>query len=105
MEVTIEKLIELIVKEVAAELSKRGIAVIPAPEKGASLGVHVSQRHLREITDLKNYKTPVLTENHLASLEPSVREIVLPKGTVLTPGARDIVLKRKLIIRSDHRTN
>ena len=105
MEVSVEKLIELIVKEVAAELSRRGIAVIPASEKGTLSGVQPSQRHLQEIADLKIYKTPVLTENHLASLESSVREIVLPKGTVVTPGARDIIVRKKLIIRSDHRTN
>ncbi len=105
MEVSIERLIELIVKEITAELSRRGIAVIPASGKTTSSGVRMSQKHLQEMADLKNYKTPVLTENHLASLESSIREILLPKGTVVTPGARDIILKRKLIIRSDHRTN
>lgn len=105
MEIPFEKLIEIIVKEVAAELSKRGITVASSPEDTGSVSSQASRKQLCEIIDLKNYKSPVLTENHLASLDSNVREIVLPKGTVITPGARDIISKRELIIRSNHKSN
>ncbi len=105
MEVPIEKLIEIIVKEVVAELSKHGIKVSSSPAVEKSTNLASAPKQLCEIIDLKNYRSPVLTENHLLSLDSNVREIVLPKGTVITPGARDVISKRRLILRSGHKSN
>ncbi len=105
MEVSLERLIEAVIREIVAELSKRGVTLASNPENRGSTDFPASQKRLTEIIDLKSYKSPVLTENHLASLELGVREIVLPRGTVITPGAREIISKRKLIIRSENKTN
>ena len=48
--------------------------------------------------DMSSYKTPVLTENILELINKDVNEIIIPKGTVFTPGARDIIKKRNFII-------
>jgi hypothetical protein len=52
----------------------------------------------KKVIDMNGYKTPVLTENHIAVLEYEVNEIIIPKGTIITPGAKDLIKKRKLIL-------
>jgi folate-dependent tRNA-U54 methylase TrmFO/GidA len=102
MEVKIEKLVRVIVKEVIAELSKNGVAVnLYSLEKTTSHSA-ASQKDFCETIDMKNYRSPVLTENHIALLHSDVREIVIPKGTVITPGARDAIAKRRLTVNNSH---
>ncbi len=105
MEVSIEKLVENVVREVLAELSKRGITIIPDHKENLTVSSFNARRELSELIDLKNYKTPVLTESQIVSLDSGIREIVLPKGTVITPGAREIIARRRIIISSNHKTN
>jgi ethanolamine utilization cobalamin adenosyltransferase len=47
---------------------------------------------------MSGFKTPILTEYALESIGQDVNEIIIPKGTVFTPGARDIIKKRNFII-------
>lgn len=97
MKVDIEKIIEIIVREVITELTKLGVDIelsYVGNKKISSPNAILEDK--REVIDMSGYKTPVLTENHLISLDSNKVEIVVPKGTVLTPGARDIIRKRKL---------
>jgi hypothetical protein len=105
LKIKIEKLIEIITTEVIKELTRIGVEIDYSPATGSNAAKVVSRKKLCEIIDLKNYKTPVLTENHLESLSPDVLEIEIPKGTIITPGARDIIKKRKLRISSIYKTN
>ncbi|MDR3628457.1 MAG: hypothetical protein P4L45_16550 [Ignavibacteriaceae bacterium] len=104
MKIKIEKLIEIITTEVIAELTRLGVEIDYTPTGEKKLNTAGSRRKLCEIIDLKNYKTPVLTENHLESLSPEVMEIEIPKGTIITPGARDLIKKRNLRISSNYKT-
>ena len=54
-----------------------------------------------KIIDMSNYKTPILTENHLLTLDPKINEIVVPKGTIITPGARDIIKRHKIVLNNN----
>lgn len=102
MEIKIEDLVRLIVKEVIAELSKNGIVVnLNSSEKILSHSP-ASQQEFCETINMKNYKSPVLTENHINSLNANVREIIIPKRTVITPGARDAIAKRRLKVTNSH---
>ncbi len=47
---------------------------------------------------MSGYRTPILTEDYLIRLAPSVSTLIVPCSTVLTPGARDLIRKKKLSI-------
>lgn len=100
MRIEIESLIDIIVKEVIAVLSKGGVDVASPPIGRISAASPVSskERKRREVIDMRSYKTPVLTENMLASLDAHTIEIVIPKETVITPGARETIKKKNLTV-------
>jgi len=100
LRIEIEKLIDLIVREVIAELSKRGVDVASSPKGKINAAPAVSSRESRqrEIIDMRSFRTPVLTENQLALLDSKTIEIVIPKETVITPGAREIIKKKNLAV-------
>ena len=104
MNIKFEKLIEIITAEVIAELAKLGIEIDYSTAGEKKQCTSVSRKKLCEIIDLKSYKTPVLTENHIESLSPDIIEIEVPKGTIITPGARDLIKKRNLRISSNYKT-
>ncbi len=115
VEIPSEKLIELIVREVLAELARRGVSALPphagavfasaAPQAGnghasvpgnghapASSGAGARALEI----DFSDYKTPVLTEHHVRAAGRDIREIIVPAGTVCTIGARDLLQQRHL---------
>ena len=97
MKISIEKLVEIIVIEVVAELSKIGIEPdFSGIVKAGDLSKMKYQK--KQEIDMSAYKTPILTEYILESIDQNINEIIIPKGTVFTPGAREIIKKRKFII-------
>lgn len=101
MNISIEKLVEIIVREVVTALLKQGVEINFDSHEKDPLNLKLSKR---QTIDMSNYKTPVLTENHLLSLEPEVTDIEIPEETILTPGAKDIIKKRKLIINNNKKS-
>jgi hypothetical protein len=97
LKISIENLVEIIVKEVVAELSKIGVELDLSKEMIISDFSNNGKLKKQEI-NMSNYKTPILTEFALESISKDVNEIIIPKGTVFTPGARDIIKKRNFII-------
>ena len=104
MQIPSEKLIELIVREVLAELARRGVE-IPAPHSGNGQALISGNGHApasggacpRSLEiDFSDYKTPVLTEYHVRAAGREVKEIIVPAGTVCTFGARDLLQQRHL---------
>jgi hypothetical protein len=94
MKISIEKLVEIIIREIIIELPKLGVEIdfdTPKDYTGNS------KEKIKEI-DMSNYKTPVLTENQLLAIGKEIREIVIPEGTIITPVANEIIKKRNLII-------
>ncbi len=100
LEIKIEKLIEIIVREVIVELLKIGVTVDFNSEQktNACPCNNIIKNVQQELIDFSGYRTPVLTENHLLLLNPGTVEIVIPKKTIVTPGAKEIIKKRKLIV-------
>ena len=96
MKINIENLIEIVIKEVIAELTKIGVD-IDFSIQGKRNNDYIFNNKKQNI-DMSNYKTPILTENILESINPEVNEIVIPKGTIFTPGAWDVLKKRNFII-------
>ena len=123
MQISIEQLVASIVREVVSELVRRGITVTggtqPAPAAIGTVGAHYAPAPattgrgspVQAVTtpppstaagtieiDMGGYRTPILTEDYLTRLAPSVSTVIVPCSTVLTPGARDLIRKKKLSI-------
>ena len=97
MKINIENLVEIITKEVIKELLKIGVELdFPKEMKTGNLSNKGNQK--KQEINMSGYKTPILTEYALESIGRDVNEIIIPKGTVFTPGARDIIKKRNFII-------
>lgn len=97
LKINIENLVEIITKEVIKELLKIGVEFDFSNEIITSNLSNNGNQKKQEV-DMSGYKTPILTEYALESIGRDVNEIIIPKGTVFTPGARDIIKKRNFII-------
>ena len=97
VEISIEKLVESIVREVVAELTKRGVAVVPQGTPARTMPAHVAPGGSVEI-DMSAYRTPVLTEAQLSRIGPKTTTIVVPCNTVVTPGAWGTIRSKKLTL-------
>jgi hypothetical protein len=102
VEISIEEIIRLVVREVVSELEKRGVHVTNSPnvnsENLVSSASHGLTNKSQKI-DMSSYKSPVLTERHIRKLNELVGEIIVPHGTVITPKAREEIKKRRLILK------
>jgi hypothetical protein len=83
----IEKLVEIVVREVLKEIVNRGGELNLQGLTGCPCSSST-------VIDMNRYRTPLLTESRL--LEVSTSEVVVPAGTVVTPGAREVIKKRKI---------
>lgn len=95
MKISIEELVEIVIREVMKELLKKGVKIdFNSSEKDEVK----SNDNIKEI-DMSGYKTPVLTENHLNEIDPEINEIVIPEKTIITPGAKIIIKTKQLAVR------
>ena len=102
-EVSLEKIINLVVREVVSELEKRGVKIVTSSQNspintGDSLTVAGIKTKTEKI-DMTGYKTPILTERHIDRLHELTGEIIIPMGTVITPKAREVIKQKNLSIR------
>ena len=94
MNISLEEIISMVVKEVIAELSKKGIHI--ENEISHAFGGIKAEDIIK--MDFKEYKTPLLTEAHILEVDLNIKEIEVPKKTIITPSAQDLIRKRKIII-------
>ncbi len=101
MNISLEKLIGLVVSEVIKELNSLGINV-DHDIKNLQSGIPKALQPKSFKFDFNGYKTPVLTEEKMLEvLKSEVKEIALPKGTMITPGARQIIKNQAIVIKSE----
>lgn len=94
MKISLEEIISLVVKEVIAELAKKGIQV-----DGEINNFSMADTTKQKVKmDFKEYKTPLLTEARILELDSEVAEIEVPIKTIITPSAQDLIRKRNIII-------
>ena len=94
MKISLEEIISLVVKEVIAELAKKGIQV-----DGENNNFSMADTTKQKVKmDFKEYKTPLLTEARILELDSEVVEIEVPIKTIITPSAQDLIRKRNIII-------
>ncbi len=96
--ISIEQLVESIVREVVAELTKRGVEIGSSggPRRSTPL-LPAGAGSTLEI-DMSAYRTPVLTEGQLSRVDAKVSTIVVPCNTVVAPGAWGVLRSKKLTL-------
>jgi hypothetical protein len=105
VEISIEQLVETIVRQVLLELARRGVQVGPAGTgSGGPEAVKGPAGTSLEI-DMSKFRTPVLTENQLMNIGAKVSTIVVPCSTVVTPGAWDIIKSKQLTLVRKKQSN
>ena len=105
MNLSMEELVNKVVAEVLAELSRRGVKAERGPSEENPVKTASPPNASVHIVDMSGFRSPVLLERHLLSLAPEIKEIAVPSGTVITPGARDVLRKKNLILKSIQTTN
>ncbi len=105
MKISLEDIVAMVVKEVIAELSRKGVEIEIGNSSVSQSIVSLQKEKVQHKMDLSKFKTPLVTEEQVLNLGSSIKEIIVPKGTLLTPNARDLIRKRKLTLISDIKTN
>lgn len=98
MDVSLEKLIQLVTAEVVKELGKQGVRIVSGSFSADSHNSGSSLRTKVERIDMKKYRTPILTEKQIRNLHELTGEVIVPPGTVMTPKAKELVRERRLVI-------
>ena len=106
-EIPLDKIVSLVVKEVVRELSRKGVKVVDSNGFTASpLSSSNDQpsgfRTKVEKIDMSIYKTPLLTESHINKLHELTGEIIVPKGTIISPKASEAI--RAKMIKVNYET-
>lgn len=96
MKIDIQKLIEMIAAEVISQLARMGVEIENTHQKKERAGSVRTFNYKCRVIDMSGYKSPVLTENQLISLTYETEEVIIPIGTVITPGAKDIIRQKKI---------
>ena len=94
MEIPVDRLVEIIVREVLAELARRG--VVPSVRTAAQVAPPPAGEGPSLAIDMTGYRTPVLTESRVRAVGRHIREIIVPAGTICTIGARDLMQQRRM---------
>lgn len=90
MNINLEKIIELVTKEVIKELVKNGVTINNGP------GVQHNTVKTSIEVDMSMYKTPLLSEGSFETIGSEVKELIVPANTIITPGAKYEIKKREI---------
>jgi hypothetical protein len=101
VDISIEKLVSLITLEVMKALGKQGVQIITGAECDSSYNLNSGIKTKCEKIDMDKYRTPILTENHIKRLHVLTGEVIVPKGTVITPKARELIKEKGITIVLD----
>lgn len=80
------------------ELARQGITVTQGGTNASAQDPALGFRTKSERIDMNAFKSPVLTERHLSRLHELTGEVIVPKGTVITPKAREYIKAQGLIL-------
>ncbi len=99
MQISLEKLIQMIADEVVKELKKQGVKVISSSNQLNVVNSIDALRTKSEKIDMSKYRTPILTENHIRHLHELTGEVIVPSGTIITPKARELIKAKGIQVK------
>ena len=104
MKVSLEDIITRVVKEVVTELIRNGVEIDAGrqPCNGCSAG-HAPERPATktERIDMTPYKSPLLTESHIKRLHALTGRIEIPRDTIITPKAKELIKRKQITVIID----
>lgn len=102
MNISLEELTILILRELILELKRKGIKIDLASNNFANKN---TDKPNAQISDLKfdGFKTPLVTEERILNLNKEVNEIVVPSNTIFTPSSMDLIKKKKIKITKQNK--
>jgi len=83
----LEAIVRRVTQQVWRELAGRGITLPATPAALPDGAVRI---------DFSNYRTPVLTERALIGLHQRSHTVVVPKGTIVTPRAKECLREKNI---------
>ena len=98
MEIALDQLIQRVTSAVVKELKSQGIQILHSSPSGPGSDDINRLRTKSEKIDMSKYRTPILTESHIRRLHELTGEVIIPKGTVITPKARELVKQTQIIL-------
>jgi len=104
--VSLETIIHMITKQVIEELQKNDVEIVMHDSGNDQNQQGKNQERIQssnpknkvERIDMSSFRSPVLTENHIQRLHVLTGEIIVPKGTVLTPKARQLIIQKNILL-------
>ena len=105
MKISLEDIVAMVVKEVIAELKRNDVEIVTGNSSSTKNNISLPKEKTQHKMDFSKFKTPLVTEEQIRNLSSNIKEIIVPKGTLLTPNARDLIRKRNLTLISDIKTN
>jgi hypothetical protein len=102
LEISLQKLIELVTAEVVKEIKKQGVQVVDASGNNVSNTQMHNYQTKTERIDMSKYKSPVLTENHIKKLHELTGNLIVPQGTIITPKAKELLKERNLTLQIEN---
>lgn len=101
MNISLDKLIQMITANVVKELKKQGVGIVSGNGINGKEDPHSGLRNKTEKIDMSKYKSPVLTENQIRRLHELTGEIIIPRDTVITPKAGELIKEKQISIVLD----
>ena len=99
MEISLQKLIELVTAEVVKEIKKQGVQVVDASGNNVSNTQMHNYQTKTERIDMSKYKSPILTENHIKQLHELTGNLIIPQGTIITPKAKELLKEKNITFK------
>jgi len=94
VQISLEKIIEMVTREVINELINKGFHIENNLKPGKINGL---QNAVFE-PDMSGFITPLLTENLILSLNGQIQEVHVPAKTIVTPGAKNVLKNRNITV-------
>jgi hypothetical protein len=100
-DISVEAIILQVTERVIRELRNQGVRVVSAggsshAQTPAIPGQCGAPSIRTERMDMAEYRTPVLTERHVRKLHPLTGSVTVPRGTVVSPKARELLRDRNI---------
>jgi hypothetical protein len=83
----LESIVHRVTQEVWQELARKGITIPATPASLPDGTVRI---------DMSRYRTPLLTERAIAGLHPRSNNVAVPKGTIVTPRAKELLREKNI---------
>jgi hypothetical protein len=83
----LESIVRRVTQEVWQELARKGITIPATPALLPDGTVRI---------DMSRYRTPLLTERAIAGQYPRSNNVAVPKGTIVTPRAKELLREKNI---------